>query len=57
MEYSFLKNVYDAMSDGLYAFDENAKITHVNNAAKRILGYDEADLLGKIGHFITPPIK
>lgn len=40
------------MSDGLYAFDENAKITHVNNAAKRILGYDEADLLGKIGHFI-----
>ena len=52
MEYSFLKNVYDAMSDGLYAFDENAKITHVNNAAKRILGYDEADLLGKIGHFV-----
>jgi len=52
MESKFLKNVYNAMAEGLYAFDADAKITHLNPAAIRILGYDEKDLLGKIGHFI-----
>jgi len=40
------------MAEGLYAFDADAKITHINPAAIRILGFDEKDLLGKIGHFI-----
>ena len=52
MESKFLKNVYNAMAEGLYAFDGDAKITHINPAAMRILGYNEKDLLGKIGHFI-----
>jgi len=52
MESKFLKNVYNAMAEGLYAFDSDAKITHINPAAIRILGYDEKELVGKIGHFI-----
>ena len=40
------------MSEGLYVFDHDAKITHLNPAAIRMLGYDESDLIGKIGHFV-----
>jgi two-component system CheB/CheR fusion protein len=52
MESKFLQNIYNAMAEGLYAFDSDAKITHINPAAIRILGYEEKDLIGKIGHFI-----
>ncbi|WP_263833884.1 PAS domain-containing sensor histidine kinase [Sulfurospirillum oryzae] len=52
MSFDFLKNFYDSMREGLYAFDNDGKITHFNASAQKILGYDEAELLGKIGHFI-----
>jgi len=52
MPSDFLRNIYNAMSEGLYIFNHDAKITHLNPAAIRILGYEESDLLGKIGHFI-----
>jgi PAS domain S-box-containing protein len=40
------------MREGLYAFDDNGKITHFNPSAQKILGYSEEELLGKIGHFV-----
>jgi len=52
MESKLLTNIYNAMAEGLYAFDSDAKITHLNPAAVRILGYEEKELAGKIGHFI-----
>lgn len=52
MSHKFLKQFYDSMSEGLYAFDSDGKITHFNPAAQTILGYSEEELLGKIGHFI-----
>ena len=52
MSYKFLKQFYDSMNEGLYAFDSDGKITHFNPAAQTILGYSEEELLGKIGHFI-----
>ena len=52
MSYSFLKSFYDSMREGLYAFDADGKITHFNPAAQKLLGYGEAELLGKIGHFV-----
>lgn len=52
MPSNFLYNVYNTMLDGLYAFDQDAKITHVNPAATCILGYTSEELLGKMGHFI-----
>lgn len=52
MPCSFFECFYDSMCEGLYAFDDNGKITHFNPAAQKILGYSEEELLGKIGHFI-----
>jgi PAS domain S-box-containing protein len=52
MSHSFLKNFYDSMREGLYAFDADGKITHFNPSAQKLLGYDESELVGKIGHFI-----
>ena len=40
------------MREGLYAFDENGKITHFNPSAQKLLGYSEEELIGKIGHFV-----
>lgn len=51
MNYDFLENIYLSMNDGIYAFDINGKITHVNPSACRILGYDENELKGMIAHF------
>lgn len=52
MDSYLLHNIYESMNEGLYTFDLHGKITHVNPAATRILGYEEAELLGKIGHYI-----
>jgi len=48
----FLKNIYTAMAEGLYVFDNDGKITNINPAATRLLGYEETELLGKMGHFV-----
>lgn len=52
MPYDFLKSFYNSMREGLYAFDDDGKITHFNPSAQKLLGYDEEELLGKIGHFV-----
>jgi PAS domain S-box-containing protein len=52
MPYSFLKTMYDSIREGLYTFDNEGKITHVHAAGQKLLGYDEAELLGRIGHFV-----
>lgn len=52
MPCSFFECFYDSMREGLYAFDDNGKITHFNPSAQKILGYSEEELLGKIGHFV-----
>lgn len=44
--------MYDALQDGLYAFDKNGKIVHVNKAMTKILGYTKEELIGSIGHDI-----
>lgn len=48
----FLKTMYNSMREGLYVFNNEGKITHVNPAAQKLLGYDEVELLGRIGHFV-----
>ncbi|MFW9619167.1 MAG: PAS domain S-box protein [Sulfurospirillum sp.] len=52
MSYNFLECFYTSMREGLYAFDENGKITHFNPSAQKLLGYSEEELIGKIGHFV-----
>lgn len=52
MHYSFLENAYNAMQEGLYAFDKDGKITHMNRAAQQFLGYSEDEIIGHIGHFL-----
>lgn len=52
MRDNFLENVYNAMQEGLYAFDGDGKITQVNHAAQKLLGYSEEEMLGHIGHYL-----
>lgn len=51
MNYDFLENIYFSMKDGVYAFDLNGEITHVNPSACSTLGYREDELKGMVAHF------
>jgi len=46
----YLANIHDAMSEGLYVTDDVGNITVVNDAAQRILGYQEVELMGRNAH-------
>lgn len=40
-------NIIDSMEDGFYLLDRNRRIIYWNEAAKRITGFDVADVLGQ----------
>ncbi len=44
---NYVDNIIDSMLDALLVVDGNAKISAVNEATCRVLGYPEAELLGK----------
>ncbi|GAB7046599.1 two-component system sensor histidine kinase NtrB [Catenuloplanes indicus] len=46
----FRSVVMDNMADGLYATDEQGRLTFVNRAAARMLGWAEQELLGRDVH-------
>lgn len=46
------KLVFEALGEGVYGMDMSGNVMFVNRAAERILGYSEADLLGKHSHEI-----
>ncbi|WDL99102.1 PAS domain-containing protein [Alicyclobacillus sp. ALC3] len=48
-----LKSFYDNSSEGIAIFDVNGYVTQVNAAFEQILGYSEAELIGK--HFPFNP--
>ena len=52
MEHSrhFLSAITDNMAEGMIATDNEGKVTFVNAAAERLLGWKAADLLGKSAH-------
>ncbi|MBE0495004.1 MAG: PAS domain S-box protein [Campylobacterales bacterium] len=50
MKEAFYKTIYTTMKEGLYVFDAQGKILHVNPATLKILGFSEAEMLGKVGH-------
>lgn len=43
----FLESIIDSMTDGLYTYDQNFKITSANPRLKNILGYTKYKLIGK----------
>ena len=54
---SILTAIYDAISDGFIALDGNHTVTHLNNAAGRMLGLDVKTLIGKRLRDIAMPTK
>ena len=46
----FLSAITDNMAEGMIATDNEGKVTFVNAAAERLLGWKAADLLGKSAH-------
>ncbi|MFX0013940.1 MAG: PAS domain S-box protein [Promethearchaeota archaeon] len=43
----FLESIIDSMTDGLYTYDRNLKITSANPRLKKMLGYKKHTLIGK----------
>ncbi|MFX1285977.1 MAG: PAS domain S-box protein [Promethearchaeota archaeon] len=53
----FLESIIDSMSDGLYTYDRNFKITSANPRLKEMLGYKKHPLIGKSIMDIFPPYE
>lgn len=49
---TFSQAITGSMGEGLYALDQQGKLTFLNPAAERLLGWREEDLLGKSVHDI-----
>jgi PAS domain S-box-containing protein len=47
---AFRAVLLDTMAEGLYAIDRDGRVTLVNRAAERLLGWTEAELLGRNAH-------
>lgn len=45
-----LTSIYDSVSDGIIAMDHNFDITHLNAAAKKMIGIDDDAIIGKSFH-------
>jgi len=52
----FLKAVFDMTGDGIYVTDDWGNIVGVNKAFCAMLGYTEAELIGKYASDITPKL-
>jgi PAS domain S-box-containing protein len=49
----FLSAVTDRMADGLYTIDEEGRLTYMNEAAERMLGWKSEELRGHFVHAAT----
>ncbi|ABI56991.1 EAL domain-containing protein [Alkalilimnicola ehrlichii MLHE-1] len=45
-----LRAISDTMNEGMYVFDGEGRITHVNRAAETLLGYRASELIGAHAH-------
>jgi PAS domain S-box-containing protein len=48
-----LRAVIDSMGEGLYAVDGEGRLTYMNSAAERLLGYSGAELTGRSMHAVV----
>ena len=46
----FSEAIDDSLAEGVYALDHGGRVTFLNPAAERILGWTQAELLGKVIH-------
>ena len=49
----FLSTVTQTMPDGLFVLDPEGRVTFMNSAAERLLGWSESELVGEVMHHIT----
>ncbi|GAA2582363.1 hypothetical protein GCM10010399_10190 [Dactylosporangium fulvum] len=50
---AFRSVVMETMADGLYTLDDQGRVTSVNRAASELLGWTEAELLGRKFHHVV----
>ena len=48
------QSMIDAMSDGVIILDSDLRITHINQAAQRIMGHSDSSVLGNTPHTLFP---
>jgi PAS domain S-box-containing protein len=46
----FVETITNSLGAGVYALDENAQLTYINDAALKMLGYTARELMGKTLH-------
>ncbi len=47
---TFSKAIEDNLGEGVYALDTEGRVTFMNPAAERVLGWTQAELMGKVMH-------
>ena len=45
-----LETIYNTIGEGLYVMDRSGAITHANQSATRLLGFEREELIGSIAH-------
>jgi PAS domain S-box-containing protein len=50
---NYLTTVTDSVAEGLYTLDADGRVTYLNKAAERLLGWRREQLIGRIMHDIT----
>ncbi len=49
---AFINAIANSLGEGVYAFDQAGQLTFVNSAAEQLLGWTEAELLGRDAHSV-----
>ncbi|MDP9379167.1 MAG: PAS domain S-box protein [Chloroflexota bacterium] len=52
-ERDFRRAIDDSIAEGVYALDTEGRVTFMNPAAEQMLGWTQAELLGKVMHDVT----
>ncbi|GEM_PF-1474117 len=47
-----LRSILETIGEGLYVVNKRGRITHINNAALKLLGFSEKEALGKSAHYL-----
>lgn len=53
----FTRAITDSMAEGLYALDKGGKLTFMNPAAERLLGWHQDELLGRVAHEVIHHLR
>jgi PAS domain S-box-containing protein len=50
---NYLRTVTDSMGEGLFAIDVEGRVTYLNEAAEKLLGWSLSEVRGRVMHYLT----